>query len=163
MYDATKICRDKSFVAITSSSFFFFLFFFFFLATSILFLQQKTCFVATTSSFILFFIFCRDKRFVATSILLSRQKTCFVATNTSTKVLSRQKLYLWQLPPIIFHHVFVSVCVSNICQTRKKENVPSGGTSFASLFDFVAYRFSHAGSKLNTRGWCSLFPSVKTP
>ena len=60
---------------------------------------------------------CRDKRFVATniisprqkfvstSILLSQQKTCLVATNTCLSrqkrksFLSRQKLYLWQLPP----------------------------------------------------------------
>ena len=35
---------------------------------------------------------------VMKSILLSRQKMCFVATNTC---LSWQKLYLWQLPPII--------------------------------------------------------------
>ena len=40
--------------------------------------------------------FCRDKiMFVATSILL-----CFVTTITR---LSWQKLYLWQLPPMVFH------------------------------------------------------------
>ena len=44
--------------------------------------------------------------FVTTSILLSRQKTCFVMTKTSlsqqtTKHLSRHKLYLWQLLPMI--------------------------------------------------------------
>ena len=40
----------------------------------------------------------RQKYFVATSILLWRQKLCFVSTNTR---LSRQKLFLWQLPPVI--------------------------------------------------------------
>ena len=43
--------------------------------------------------------FCCDKYFVATSILLLHQKMCFVATN----LLSWQKLYLWQLPPMIDH------------------------------------------------------------
>ena len=54
--------------------------------------------------------FCCDKSSVATksfvatnilltSILLSRQKTCFVVTN---RCLSRQKLYLCQLPPMIY-------------------------------------------------------------
>ena len=43
--------------------------------------------------------FCYDKYFVATSILLLHQKMCFVATN----LLSWQKLYLWQLPPMIDH------------------------------------------------------------
>ena len=44
---------------------------------------------------------CATKRlsFVATSILLPRQKTCFVAT----KHLSQQKLYFWQLPPVIVY------------------------------------------------------------
>ena len=48
-------------------------------------------------------VFYRDKSklvrqncFVATSVRLSRQKTCFVVT----KCLSRQKWYLWQLPPM---------------------------------------------------------------
>ena len=53
---------------------------------------------------------CRDKSFVATNILLSQQKTCFVVTNTchdthtlveTRQLLSRQKWYLWQLPPLI--------------------------------------------------------------
>ena len=38
------------------------------------------------------------KAFVATKLRLSQQKTCFVATNPC---LSRQKLYLCQLPPTI--------------------------------------------------------------
>ena len=49
--------------------------------------------------------FCRDKHnFVATKDVFCRNKHVFVATNTcfiATKLLSRQKLYLWQLPPII--------------------------------------------------------------
>ena len=55
--------------------------------------------------------FCRDKsmlivtKVVATSILLSREKTCFVVTNTffvaTNTCLSRQKLYLWQLPSMV--------------------------------------------------------------
>ena len=46
--------------------------------------------------------------FVAVSILLSRLKTCFVATNTC---LSRQKLYLWHLPPMTA--LTLSVATSN--------------------------------------------------
>ena len=48
--------------------------------------------------------------FVATSMLLLWQKTCFVVTNVfvATKPLSRQKWYLWQLPPVI---VTGSVCL----------------------------------------------------
>ena len=41
----------------------------------------------------------------------------------------------------LFHRIFISVGVSNICQTRQKEDVPPCSTSFASLFDFVAHRF----------------------
>ena len=48
--------------------------------------------------------FYRDKlNFVATKIVCrDKQKTCFVAINTC---LSRQKLYLWQLPPMILNDV----------------------------------------------------------
>ena len=51
--------------------------------------------------------FSRDKiMFVASrglsrQALLSRRKACFVHVFVVTKLLSRQKLYLWQLPPMI--------------------------------------------------------------
>ena len=59
---------------------------------------------------------CRDKTFASSNILLSRQNFCLVkhtlvATKdvlcrdkhvfVATKHLSRQKLYLWQLPPVL--------------------------------------------------------------
>ena len=63
--------------------------------TSIIFVATK---VFTKTSFVVRKIWlsrqnyvCRDKTFVATNITLSPQKTC----------LSRQKWYLWQLPPMI--------------------------------------------------------------
>ena len=47
--------------------------------------------------------FCRGKHtFVATKDVLCCDKRVFVATKT---YLSRQKLYLWQLPPVILHNV----------------------------------------------------------
>ena len=58
---------------------------------------------------------CRDKTFLVAKVCLSRQQFCrkkimFVATNVcrskhvfvATKVLLRQKFYLWQLPPMRF-------------------------------------------------------------
>ena len=67
-----------------------------------------------------------DKSFVTTSILLSRQKTCFVVTNTclsrqTTKHLSRQKLYLWQLLPMIvaMHNLSVQGSHGRILWTQK--------------------------------------------
>ena len=56
---------------------------------------------------------------------------------------------LWKLE--LFHHVFVSVCVLNMCQARQKEYLAPCGTSFVSLFDFVAHLFRQASSKLNSR------------
>ena len=69
---ATNICHDKSFV------------------TTKIFLRDKHNFVATklVSQHA---YFCRDKRRV-----LSRQTRV-----SRDKLLSRQKLYLWQLPPMI--------------------------------------------------------------
>ena len=79
-------------------------------ATSIIFVATKTCLSRQNTSF------------VATKVCLSRQNFCrhkhvFVATYSrqfflytfvgtkdafvATKLLSRQKLYLWQLPPMI--------------------------------------------------------------
>ena len=58
---------------------------------------------------------CRDKNILsrqshvcfATNIILSRQNTCFLATCTRNTCLSRQKLYLWQLPPMMVNcHLF---------------------------------------------------------
>ena len=60
-------------------------------------------------------IMCATKRlswqmFVVTSIFLLWQKTCFVTTNMFVAIntcLLRQKRYLWQLPPMIFHVCFI--------------------------------------------------------
>ena len=66
--------------------------------------RDKIMFLATNTC-----LFCRDKimfgvtnMFVATSILLSRRKTC----------LSRQKVYLWQLPQMI--HDITVLCLYEI-------------------------------------------------
>ena len=66
-------CRNKTFVATK------------------LCLSRQNIFVATN-------ICCEKHVFVATNILLSPQKTCL---STNTCFLSRQKWYLWQLPPVI--------------------------------------------------------------
>ena len=89
----TRDCRDKtgllsqqnrSFVAIKSML----------VATKLLSRQIRVCRDKYLSQ-----QFCRDKHhFVATSILLSQQKTSFVMTNTC---LTRQKMYTWQLLPMI--------------------------------------------------------------
>ena len=55
-------------------------------------------FVAT-NAFLLWQIFCHDKHtFVATKMCLSQQNFC---RDILTKLLSWQKSYLWQLPPMI--------------------------------------------------------------
>ena len=55
-------------------------------------------------------LFC-DKTY-ATGIILSQQKVCFV----TTKLLSWQKLYLWQLPPVIhFKSADITETVKGIC------------------------------------------------
>ena len=64
------------------------------------FVMTKHVFCHDKSMLVVPKIICCDKHnFVATSIFLLWQKTCpvFVAT----KLLSRQKWYLWQLPPVI--------------------------------------------------------------
>ena len=69
--------------------------------TTKLFVETKICRVKHDKIMFVETTICRDKNmFVATSSLLSRQKTCFVFVAT-TKKLSREKLYLWQLPPVI--------------------------------------------------------------
>ena len=93
--------------------------------------------LAGTATSIIFFIlykisllsrqkyYCREKTFVATNIILSRQntsilssqqKTCFVVTNTC---LSRQKLYLWQLPPM----VMIIIMIITVFVQQKSEFV----------------------------------------
>ena len=56
------------------------------------FCRDKQVFVKTKH------IFCRNKSFVATIICLSRQA---YSCCDKRRVLSRQNLYLWQLPPLI--------------------------------------------------------------
>ena len=83
-----------------------------FVATSILLLRQKTVSMLFATKFCRdkfmfvatnicceFFYFCRDKHnFVATKEVFCGNKHVFV----TTKLLSRQKLYFWQLPPMIY-------------------------------------------------------------
>ena len=64
--------------------------------------------------------FCRDKSFVTTNTCchkyhFCRDKHVFVAT----KLLSRQKWYLWQLPPVILH--VVSLKPSFVPRRRQSE------------------------------------------
>ena len=53
--------------------------------------------------------FCHDKRFVATKHIFWCNKSMLVAT----KYLSQQKLYLWQLPPVIVVKVTKKVKVTH--------------------------------------------------
>ena len=83
---------------------------------------------------------CRDKKyFVVTIIILSRHKFCrnthtFVATTkdvfcrdkyvfVATELLSRQKWYLWQLPPMVFPTGFTTTAVSVFNQCRYSHEV----------------------------------------
>ena len=73
-------------------------------------LDNKTCvvsFMGTATSII----------FAATSILLSRQNTSSVATKLC---LSRQKLYLWQLPPMCCCRVGVIVMMT---ESHRKDSL----------------------------------------
>ena len=102
VFVTTNICRDKSFVATK--------------------------------------IFCRDKhnffatKLVRTSILLSRQKTKQKTTTTKTcfvtrKHFSRQKSYLWQLPPMI-----ICLCYQIFVQSTSNIHSVSIKYSFSQLF-----------------------------
>ena len=91
------ICRNKTSFVVTEIC----------LSQQTFFSQQTRVFVTTN--------ICHNKTFVATkSLLLWQQKTCFVTTNTSmfvmTKLSSLQKLYIWQLPPMIGSSLPVVVC-----------------------------------------------------
>ena len=70
----------------------------------------------------------RDNTFVTTSILLSRQNTCFVAT----KLLLRQKWYLWQLLPMIRHNVVENTLAGR--KKKKKKKCPCSYSYSLSVF-----------------------------
>ena len=91
--------------------------------------------------------FCRHKGFVATNILLSLQKFCldthtfcrdkrrvfrdkhmFVATNTC---LSRQKWYLWQLPPMILYSTLAQTVAYRRLPTISIKTTTKGGLALA--------------------------------
>ena len=81
-------------------------------AISIIFVATKLClsqqiFVATKVLSRQKYV-CRDKRFVAPQVLSRQAYFC----HDKRRVLSRQKWYLWQLPPMIGSHPIVALRVA---------------------------------------------------
>ena len=86
--------------------------------------------VATKNVFVATKIFCRNKHtFVTTKVL--RIKHTFVATKDVFLCLSRQKWYLWQLPPMILISLRFLWTSSNTSTTKATEptwyDLPSSG------------------------------------
>ena len=86
-------------------------------ATSIIFVATKVCLPRQN--------FCRDKvMFVATN--LSWRNSCrekrFVATSV---FLSRQKWYLWQLPPMIIYHMKTDRCSADNTSAKQPHQITS--------------------------------------